>query len=120
MKRLPLHVLTNILLAYVCYECCRLAFLAENWSLLNANLTWGSFLTMSRGGLLFDTAAICFTNSLYLLLALLPFGQGKRALRVAAKWSYLIPNTIAVVANLMDSALMSLPSSRTKVTLAAS
>ena len=67
---------------------------------------------MSRGGLLFDTAAICFTNSLYLLLALFPFGQGKRALRVAAKWSYLIPNTIAVVANLMDSAYFSFTQKR--------
>lgn len=112
MKRLPLHVLTNILLAYVCYESCRLAFLAENWSLLNANLTWGSFLTMSRGGLLFDTAAICFTNSLYLLLALLPFGQGNRGLRAAAKWSFLIPNILAVIINLMDSAYFSFTQKR--------
>ena len=112
MKRLPLHVILNLLLVYICYEVCRLAFLAENWALLSANLSWHSFLTMSRGGLLFDTAAICFTNSLYLLLALLPFGQGKRALRVAAKWSYLIPNTIAVVANLMDSAYFSFTQKR--------
>lgn len=112
MKRLPLHVLTNILLAYVCYECCRLAFVAENWSLMSANLTWNSFLTMSRGGLLFDTAAICFTNSLYLLLALLPFGRGKRGLQVAAKWSFLIPNILAVVVNLMDSAYFSFTQKR--------
>ena len=112
MKRLPLHVILNLLLVYICYEACRLAFLAENWALLSANLSWHSFLTMSRGGLLFDTAAICFTNSLYLLLALFPFGQGRRALRVAAKWSYLIPNTIAVVANLMDSAYFSFTQKR--------
>ncbi len=112
MKRLPLHVILNLLLVYICYEVCRLAFLAENWALLSANLSWHSFLTMSRGGLLFDTAAICFTNSLYLLLALLPFGQGRRALRIAAKWSFLIPNTIAVVANLMDSAYFSFTQKR--------
>ena len=112
MKRLPLHVLWNVFLAYVCYEACRLAFLAENWPLLSANMSWQSFLTMSRGGLLFDTAAICFTCSLYLLLALLPFGQQKRPLRVAAKWAFLVPNVLAVVVNLMDSAYFSFTQKR--------
>ncbi|MCR5180977.1 MAG: sulfatase-like hydrolase/transferase [Bacteroidaceae bacterium] len=109
---LPLHVIVNILLAYVCYEACRLAFIAKNWSLLGDSLSWASFWQMSRGGLLFDTAAICFTNCLYLLLALQPFGRGNRVLRQVTKWVFLIPNIVAVVINLMDSAYFSFTQKR--------
>jgi len=108
----PFHVVVNLLIAYVCYEACRLAFLAENWSLFSDTLTWSSFWTLSRGGLLFDTAAICFTNCLYILLALLPFGRRSKGLRSLTKWSYLIPNIIAIVANLMDAAYFSFTQKR--------
>ncbi|MCR4994246.1 MAG: sulfatase-like hydrolase/transferase [Bacteroidales bacterium] len=108
----PYHAIVNILWAYVVYEACRLAFVAENWTLLSESLSCQSALLMSRGGLLFDTAAICMTNSLYLLLALQPFGRGNRVLAQVTKWSYLLPNTTAVVINLMDAAYFSFTQKR--------
>ena len=103
LKASPWHVLVNLLIAYVCYEACRLAFLFENWSFYSATMTWANFWQLSRGGLLFDTAAICFTNSLYLVLALWPFWQQNRVYRTVTKWAFVLPNTVAVVICLMDS-----------------
>lgn len=112
MKRLPLHIINNILLAYLCYEVCRWAFFFENRSLLSALPDAAQLWTLTRGGLLFATAAICFTNSLYLLLALLPFGRDSRWLNVCARWAFLIPNALAVIINLMDSAYFSFTQKR--------
>lgn len=107
LNRLPLSILYNFLLAYVCYQVCRLAFLFENFASFSPSLTWSSFWTLMRGGLLFDTSAICYTNCLYLLLALLPFWQGNRVLRALTKWTFIIPNALAVIVNLMDTTYFS-------------
>ena len=47
--------MVNMLLAYVAYMICRLAFLAENWNLFSDHMTWGSFAEIMKGGLVFDT-----------------------------------------------------------------
>lgn len=107
LKYVPWHVLTNLLLVYLCYMACRLAFLLENWSFYTDTLTWPSFWQMMRGGLYFDTSAILYTNSLYLLLVFLPFGQEKHILRKVTKWAYVLPNAVCIVANLMDSVYFS-------------
>ena len=112
LKSLPWHIFVNLLIAYFCYEACRLAFLAENWQFYSDNMTWGTFATLSRGGLFFDTAAICFTNILYLVLALLPVGKNTPWLRHITKWSYVLPNATSVVINLMDSVYFSFTQQR--------
>ena len=68
----PWNILINLLWVYICYEICRLAFLFENWGQFKDTFTWSSFFEMLRGGLFFDTSAICYTNSLYILLVLFP------------------------------------------------
>ena len=61
-----LAVLWNLLLAYVVYQIARLTYYFENTDYLNYTLdVW-------RGGLLFDTSAILYTNALYIVLMLLP------------------------------------------------
>ena len=43
-KELFSNVLTlawNLLLVYVCYTLCRLAFLFVNWDTFSGNLSWG-------------------------------------------------------------------------------
>lgn len=112
LNRLPLHILVNILIAYVCYGACRVAFLLENYAQFSNSLTWDSLWTMTRGGLLFDTAAICYTNCLYVVLALLPLWQGHRVLRGLTKWTFIIPNALAVIINLMDTAYFSFTNKR--------
>ena len=110
MKKLqyfPWHIVVNLAIAYICFEALRLAFLAENWSFYDGIMTWGSFGKLSKGGLLFDTSAICFINALYLVLALLPFARRSHKLKAITKWAYVLPNTICIVASLMDSVYFS-------------
>ena len=107
LRFFPGHIVINIAIAYLCYEVVRLAFLFENWSLYHNLLTWSSFGDIQRGGFFFDTAAICFTNIIYLLLALLPFGRRSHVLQRITKWAYILPNAVSVVICLMDSVYFS-------------
>ena len=66
-KRLAslIALISNLLLVYICFALCRLLFLWINHSYFT-DLTWPHFLQISRGGLVFDTSAILYTNLLYL------------------------------------------------------
>ncbi len=100
----PWCVLLNILLVYVIYEICRLAFLWENWSMFSTDMTMAKFWRISSGGLLFDTSAILLTNSLYILLAFLPLDiHENRVYSAITKWVYVVVNSLAVIANLADT-----------------
>ncbi len=100
----PWCVMFNLLMVYVAYELCRIAFLLENWNMFGSTLTWESFKRMSEGGLVFDTAAICYTNMLYLLLTLLPLHYKEIPwLQAVTKWIFVITNSICVIINLADS-----------------
>lgn len=100
----PAGLLLNLLWVYICYEICRLAFLAENWSLFSASLTWKSFLNISLGGWRFDTSAIFYTNAIVILLYLLPaHGKEKRWYHMLTKWIYVVVNSACMVINLADS-----------------
>ena len=72
LSRIPFCVACNLLLAFLCYTICRVEFLLENWSIFQGSTTWASFVENCRGGLLFDASAIFYTNSLWLVLMLLP------------------------------------------------
>ena len=61
-------VLGNLLLAYVVYFIARMTFLAENWNLYSDNLSWSHLMEMLRGGLMFDTTAILYTNALWVVM----------------------------------------------------
>ncbi|MBR1516926.1 MAG: LTA synthase family protein [Bacteroidales bacterium] len=98
--------LCNIVLAYVVYMLCRVAYVWENWSLFAPGweaLSWSDLL---RGSLRFDTAAIAYTLIPYTLLMLLPvplaWRQGKRY-RMVCKWVFVVTNALAVVVNLCDA-----------------
>lgn len=104
----PWNILINLLWVYICYEICRLAFLFENWGQFKDTLTGNSFLEMLRGGLFFDTSAICYTNSLYLLLVLFPLHYKETPLlKKIAKWIFIVTNSVGIVMNLMDTVYFS-------------
>lgn len=104
----PWNILINLLWVYICYEICRLAFLFENWGQFKDTLTWTSFFEMLRGGLFFDTSAICYTNSLYLLLILFPLHfKETLLLRKITKWIFVVTNSACIVMNLMDTVYFS-------------
>lgn len=104
MKFTVVRLLLDLLLVYVAYEMCRLCFLFENWSLFGEGMTYDNFMKISRGGLLFDTSAICYTNSLFILLYLLPLHLKEvRWYQSLTKWLYVVVNALCIVINLADA-----------------
>lgn len=100
----PAGIALNLLWVYICYEVCRLAFLFENWGLFSSNLSWHSFLNITLGGWRFDSSAIFYTNTLFILLYLFPLHlKERRWFHLATKWLYVTVNTICILMNLGDS-----------------
>ena len=99
-----LAFLINIFTVYIVYQICRVAFLIENWASFKIGLSSLNLFEAFKGSLLFDTSAIFYTNALYLLLMLMPFTfRDKRVCSQIAKWYFVIVNSIAISANLIDS-----------------
>ena len=114
----PLCFVVNLVMVYVVYELCRLVFLATNWSMFSEAITWSSFWEITRGGLMFDTSAILYTNALYALLMLFPIHYKETAIyQKIAKWVFLVCNSICVVANLADCVYFKYTIRRTTITV---
>ena len=116
----PLSLVINLFWVYVAYAVCRLVFLAVNWSSFSETLTWGAFLDMSRGGWMFDTSAIMYTNVLYALLMLLPLPSAVKThvvYRRVARWIYVVVNSVCIVANLADCVYFQYTTRRTTATV---
>lgn len=93
----------NLLLVYICYSLCRLAFVLENFRLFADHLDWGYALSLFGAGLIFDTSAILYTNALFILLFLLPlhWKETKSFYRII-RGIYVIVNGLFVAINLID------------------
>ena len=94
----------NMLLAYLVWMLSRVAFFAENWSTFAPYMSWSLFWSMLRGALVFDTSALLYVNSLYLVLMLFPLHLKERpGFHKALKWIFVVTNAVGVAMNLMDS-----------------
>ncbi len=106
----PLHpllaVFCNLALLYLLYFLCRVVYVAEFWDVYSASWQQLNLWQLLRGGFRFDTAAICYTNIPYLLLALLPLSpkiRDGKAWRTVTKTVYVVPNALALWTNLVDT-----------------
>lgn len=107
----------NILLVYVCYTVCRLIFVLDNWDSFNY-LSLNDMFRLFRGGLLFDSSAIAYTNILYVLLVFFPLHLKERKVyRESVKWIFLVVNLVMVAMNLMDSAYFPFSNQRTTTSI---
>lgn len=114
----PLCMALNLVLVYIVYEVCRLIFLFENWSAFSSSLTWGKFGEMLKGGWFFDTSAILYTNTLYILLMLFPVHYKEtNAWQKVARWVFIVCNGICIVSNLIDAVYFQYTGRRTTVTV---
>ena len=96
--------LLNMLVAYLVWMLSRVAFFVENWSTFAPYMSWSLFKSMLHGALVFDTSALLYVNSLYLVLMLLPLHLKEvPAFHKGLKWLFVVTNAIAVAMNLMDS-----------------
>ena len=94
-------VVVNLLWVYLLYEACRLIFLWLNWAQLGESMTWSVFLSALEGGWRFDSSAIFYSNSLYILLALLPLHkkEGCKGYESVMKWVYVVINSFCLLIN---------------------
>ena len=113
-----LTVLANLLIAYVVYFIARLAFLAENHDIFANNLTFPHLLEMLRGGLVFDTSAILYTNALWVVMVLFPLHLKERhGYHQVCQWVFVVVNAIALVINLADAVYFQYTLRRTTTTV---
>ena len=108
----------NLMWAYVAYFVCRLAYGIENWSVLGGNFTSGNMGEVLKGGLMFDTSAIMYTNSLYMVLMLFPLHVKEcRGWQKMAKCVFVVVNALAICINLADSVYFKYTGRRTTATI---
>jgi phosphoglycerol transferase MdoB-like AlkP superfamily enzyme len=86
----------------VFYSICRILFYGFNTASF-PKVTFLSFMTILRGGLMFDISALIYLNLVYMLLFLIPF-QFKFQLwyQRGLKWLFMIGNGIGIAFNLID------------------
>ena len=111
-------VLGNLLLAYVVYFIARMTFLAENWNLYAENLSWSHLLEMLRGGLMFDTTAILYTNALWVVMVLFPLHlKETKTYHEVCRWVFVVINTLTLIVNLVDTVYFRYSMRRTTTTI---
>ena len=110
MKPKPLHPLLaatcNLVLLYLLYFLCRVIYVAEFWDIYAAGWSELDHWQLLLGAFRFDTAAICYTNIPYLLMALMPLSSRVResnGWHTTTRILYIAINTIAIWTNLADS-----------------
>lgn len=97
-----LLVLWRIFLVYALYTVSRVVFIILNYNILKP-ISTGELFRILGGGLMFDNTAILYTNSLFLLMALLPAPFVFSAVyQKIVKWVYVIFNFIPLSINLAD------------------
>ena len=113
-----LTVVCNLMLAYVVYFVCRIVFLLTNYSSFSDNLTAAHLMEVLRGGFLFDSSAIMYTNVLWIVMVLFPLHLKETpTYRKVCKWLFVVVNSLAVVMNLCDCVYFQYTSRRTTSTV---
>jgi len=91
----------RILLAYVFYFVSRVLFTLYNSDLIS--VSFGEFLKLAWHGLAFDTTAILYVNSLFIILSVLPLAiNTSPTYQRVLKWIYFVTNLTAFATNFVD------------------
>lgn len=118
MNLTNLHILLKRLLwVYLLYTLSRLVFLTANFSFLQQFPTT-EIVSAFLIGLRFDTTAILYTNSLFILLHLFPLTIRKHPLyQTILKWLFIVSNSLALLLNLIDAGYYQFSGKRSGVEL---
>ena len=97
-----LVLLYRFSLLMVFYSICRILFYLFNTESF-PKVTFSSFLTIMKGGFMFDISALLYLNALYILLFLIPF-QFKFSdwYQRFLKWLFMLGNGAGLAFNLID------------------
>ncbi len=86
----------------VFYTFCRILFYLFNPASF-PKVTFSSFLTILKGGLMFDVSALLYLNVLYIILFMLPFRfKFRNWYQLSLKWFFMITNSVGLAFNLID------------------
>lgn len=111
-----LRIILDLILVYTVAMICRVAFILENADILAID-NIDQWIKILKGGLLFDTSSIMYTNILWLLIVLMPFHRKETGwVAKFAKWLFVVVNTLCAMVNLMDAAYFQFTERRTTVT----
>jgi len=111
-------VLVNLLLAYVVYFIARITFLIENYSLYAGNLSASHLMELLRGGVVFDTTAILYTNALWVVMVLFPLHYKENpTYHKVCRWVFVVINLLALAINLGDTVYFRYSARRTTTTI---
>ncbi|MBD3723572.1 MAG: sulfatase-like hydrolase/transferase [Flavobacteriaceae bacterium] len=95
-------LLYRLLLAYVFYFIVRVLFFIYNYSLLKVN-SIGAFFELAYYGLAFDTTAILYANSLFIVLSIIPIWYNtSKGYQKFLTYVYFTLNLIAFATNFID------------------
>jgi len=107
-------LIVNLLTIYVLFTLCRFVFLLTNWGQYADTMTWRHGVDLFGAGLIFDTSAILYTNALVILAFLLPLHwKERRGFYRVVRWTYVVCNSVAIYANLIDCVYFSFTGKRT-------
>lgn len=109
--------LWNIFLVYLCYMLTRVVFVLDNWDTFNY-LIATDFFRLSRGGVIFDTSAIAYSNIPYVILMFLPLHfKERQGYHRLVKWVFVLVNLLMLTMNLVDSAYFPFSNQRLTTTI---
>jgi phosphoglycerol transferase MdoB-like AlkP superfamily enzyme len=101
-KNILVVFIYRIILVLFLFFLCRLGFYLFNHKMF-PGITPGQFITILRGGLVFDISAAVYINMFFILLMIVPFDfrYNKTYLKVVS-YIFFITNGIAIATNCMD------------------
>lgn len=92
----------RILLIMFLFSLCRIGFFIFNFKMF-PGVTLNQFLTIMKGGLMFDISAVVYINMFLILLHIIPFEfRYKDIYQSILKYIYFITNGLALAMNGMD------------------
>ncbi len=104
-------------LLLVSYTIARVLFFAFNYDYFSS-VTFQGFITILRGGIVFDTAAILYTNIVVILMSVVPFRfKYKAVYQKVLHALFLVFNLIALFINLADTVYYRFTLKRTTATI---
>ena len=110
-------VLSGLALAYVVYFVARIAFYVENRALYS-NLSFSHLCELLRGGVMFDTSAILYTNALWVVMVLFPLHYKETAIwHRVCHWMFIVVNILSLTINLGDAVYFRYSMRRTTTTI---
>ncbi len=111
-------VAVNLVLVYLMYFVARVLFLFINYKYFTGDLAFNHLCELFRGGFVFDTSAVMYTNALYVLMMLFPLHfKENDTYRLICKYLFVITNSITLLMNLADSVYFPYTMRRTTSTI---